>query len=110
AEGGGMRQVWGVGGYEEGRKLPEPLHGGKPGRGVPDIAMSATNYFMRVDGMEGAAGGTSAVAPLMAGLIARLNQAKHKNVGFINPLLYKEPGMLHDVTHGTNAIEKGPPG
>jgi kumamolisin len=72
--------------------------------------MSATNYFMRVDGMEGAAGGTSAVAPLMAGLIARLNQAKNKNLGFINPLLYKNPSMLTDVTQGTNAIEHGPPG
>jgi kumamolisin len=110
ATGGGISQVFGVPAYQQGMKLPEPLHGGKPGRGVPDIAMSATNYFMRVDGMEGAGGGTSAVAPLMAGLIARLNQAKHKNVGFINPLLYKNPSMLTDVTRGTNAIEHGPPG
>jgi kumamolisin len=110
ATGGGISQVFDVPAYQQGMKLPEPLHGGKPGRGVPDIAMSATNYFMRVDGMEGAAGGTSAVAPLMAGLIARLNQAKNKNLGFINPLLYKNPSMLTDVTHGTNAIEHGPPG
>ncbi len=110
ATGGGISQVFAVPSYQQGLKLPEPLHGGKPGRGVPDLAMSATNYFMRVDGEEGAAGGTSAVAPLMAGLIARLNQAKHKNLGFINPLLYKNPSMLTDVTKGTNAIEHGPPG
>jgi hypothetical protein len=61
---------------------------GKPGRGVPDIAMSATNYFTRVDTSEGASGGTSAVAPLMAALVARLNQAKKKKVGFLNPFLY----------------------
>lgn len=110
ATGGGISQVFGVPAYQQGMTLPEPLQGGKPGRGVPDIAMAATNYFMRVDGMEGAAGGTSAVAPLMAGLIARLNQAKSKNIGFINPLLYKNPGMLTDVTKGTNAIMHGPPG
>lgn len=110
ATGGGISQVFGVPAYQQGLKLPEALHGGKPGRGVPDIAMSATNYFMRVDGVEGAAGGTSAVAPLMAGLIARLNQARNKNIGFINPLLYKNPSMLTDVTRGTNAIDQGPPG
>lgn len=110
ATGGGISQVFGVPAYQQGLKLPPALHGGKAGRGVPDIAMSATNYFMRVDGEAGAAGGTSAVAPLMAGLIARLNQAKQKNLGFINPLLYKNPSMLTDVTKGSNAIEHGPPG
>jgi kumamolisin len=110
ATGGGISQVFGVPAYQQGMRLPEPLQGGKPGRGVPDIAMAATNYFMRVDGMEAAAGGTSAVAPLMAALIARLNQAKTKNIGFINPLLYKNPSMLTDVTKGTNAIKHGPPG
>lgn len=110
ATGGGISQVFGVPAYQQGMKLPEALHGGKAGRGVPDIAMSATNYFMRVDGVEGAAGGTSAVAPLMAGLIARLNQAKNKHLGFINPLLYQNPSMLTDVTRGTNAIGQGPPG
>ena len=33
-------------------------------------------------------GGTSAVAPLWAGLIARINAAKGSPVGFINPQLY----------------------
>ena len=55
---------------------------GKPGRGVPDIAMSATNYFTRLDREERASGGTSAVAPMMSALIALLNQARQKNVGF----------------------------
>ncbi|HEX3760086.1 MAG TPA: S53 family serine peptidase [Kofleriaceae bacterium] len=110
ASGGGISQVFAVPSYQQGVQLPTPLQGGKAGRGVPDIAMSATNYYMRVDGLEGAAGGTSAVAPLMAGLVARLNQARKKNVGFINPLLYQNPDMLTDVTKGSNAIAKGPPG
>jgi kumamolisin len=69
--------------------------------------MSATNYFTLVDSSEGASGGTSAVAPLMAALIARLNQATKKNVGFFNPLLYASMSqcVAHDVTKGTNAIK-----
>jgi kumamolisin len=93
--------------YQAQAKLPVSIANGKPGRGVPDIAMSATNYFTRVDRMEGASGGTSAVAPLMAGLVALLNQGKQKNVGFLNPFLYANAtnGVVHDVTTGTNAIE-----
>jgi kumamolisin len=70
--------------------------------------MSAVNYFVRVDSAEGASGGTSAVAPLMAALVARLNQAKRKNVGFLNPFLYENAakGVVQDVAHGTNAIKK----
>jgi kumamolisin len=68
--------------------------------------MSAVDYFTRVDTSEGASGGTSAVAPLMAALVARLNQAKGKNVGFLNPFLYAQAakGATKDVTQGTNAI------
>jgi kumamolisin len=82
------------------------INTGKPGRGVPDVAMSATNYYTRVDRLEGPSGGTSAVAPLMAALVALLNQAKQKNVGFLNPFLYAHvaKGVVHDVTSGTNAI------
>ena len=42
----------------------------------------------------------------MAALIALLNQAKQKNVGFLNPFLYANvaKNVVHDVTVGTNAI------
>ena len=51
-------------------------------------------------------GGTSAVAPLMSALVVLLNQAKRKNVGFLNPFLYANValGIVQDVTVGTNAI------
>jgi kumamolisin len=105
ASGGGISEVFAVPNYQMNAKLPVSLDSGKPGRGVPDIAMSATNYFTRVDREEGASGGTSAVAPLMSALVALLNQAKKKNVGFLNTLLYAHAGaLLHDVTVGTNAI------
>jgi kumamolisin len=106
ASGGGISEVFKVPTYQSNANLPVSIDSGKPGRGVPDIAMSATNYFTRVDNSEGASGGTSAVAPLMAALVARLNQAKKKNVGFLNPFLYANvgKGVVHDVTSGTNAI------
>jgi hypothetical protein len=47
-------------------------------------------------------GGTSAVAPLWAGLIARINAARASGVGFINPQLYASASCLHDVTGGNN--------
>jgi kumamolisin len=107
ASGGGISEIFPVPPYQANAKLPVSIDNGKPGRGVPDIAMSATNYFTRVDTSEGASGGTSAVAPLMAALVTRLNQAKKKNVGFLNPFLYSNvtKGVVTDVTSGTNAID-----
>jgi len=106
AGGGGISEVIAVPAYQANANLPVSIDSGKPGRGVPDIAMSATNYYTRVDSSEGASGGTSAVAPLMSALIALLNQARGKNVGFLNPTLYANAsaGVVHDVTVGTNAI------
>jgi kumamolisin len=105
--GGGISELFPVPAYQAGAKIPVSIATGKKGRGVPDIAMSATNYFTRVDNFEGASGGTSAVAPLMAALVALLNQAKKKNVGFLNPFLYANvaKGVTRDVTSGTNAIK-----
>jgi kumamolisin len=61
-----------------------------------------TGYDVRVDGNDTIFGGTSAVAPLWAGLIARINSAKGSAVGYIHPQLYKNPGALNDITQGNN--------
>ena len=74
-------------------------------RGVPDVAGDAdpaTGYDVRVDGTDTVIGGTSAVAPLWAALIARINGIKGKPAGFLNPQLYASPGALRDVTQGDN--------
>ena len=85
-------------------------------RGVPDIAGDAaqeSGYRILCDGQQfpdpsqglPPVGGTSAVAPLWAGLIARINQSLGKPVGFVNPLLYAIPpaaGAFRDITVGTN--------
>jgi kumamolisin len=74
-------------------------------RGVPDVAGDAdpqTGYEVRIDGTNTVIGGTSAVAPLWAALIARINQINGTAAGFVNPLLYKNRGALRDVTQGNN--------
>ena len=70
-------------------------------RGVPDVCGDAdpnTGYDVRVDGNNTVIGGTSAVAPLWAGLIARINQAKGGPVGYINPKLYQNAAAFNDIS------------
>ena len=74
-------------------------------RGVPDVAGDAdpqTGYNVRVDGQSLVIGGTSAVAPLWAALVARLNQAAGKPLGFLNATLYQTPQGFRDITQGNN--------
>jgi kumamolisin len=106
ATGGGVSEMVPLPAYQQNANVGASLVTDKPGRGVPDIAMSAVGYFTRVQGFEGASGGTSAVAPLMASLVVLLNQAKKKNVGFLNPFLYThtDKGVVKDVTSGNNGI------
>ncbi|HEX4230833.1 MAG TPA: S53 family peptidase [Bryobacteraceae bacterium] len=87
-----------------------PVANGKTaltGRGVPDVAGVAdpnTGYIIQVDGSEGVIGGTSAVAPLWAGLIALLNEEIGKNAGFFHWDLYStlKGTALNDITSGNN--------
>lgn len=74
-------------------------------RGVPDVAGDAdpaTGYRVRVDGVPAVVGGTSAVAPLWAALIALCNQSLGRRVGFANPTLYRNAAACTDITTGDN--------
>jgi kumamolisin len=74
-------------------------------RGVPDVSGDAdpdTGYDVRIDGTNTVIGGTSAVAPLWAGLIARINQTTGTPAGYLNPKLYSKPDALRDITLGDN--------
>lgn len=74
-------------------------------RGIPDVAADAdpqSGYQIIVDGVSAVFGGTSAVAPLWAGLIARINATHASAAGFLNALLYAHPSALRDITRGTN--------
>jgi kumamolisin len=109
ATGGGISDVFPLPSYQNGAGVPpsaNPTH--NVGRGVPDVAGDAdptTGYDTVVDGKSGVIGGTSAVAPLWAGLIALINQSMGKPVGFINPLLYQDAstaGDFNSITSGNN--------
>ena len=87
--------------------LPPSVNGGLAGRGVPDVTGDgdpSSGYSVRVDGNDGVIGGTSAVAPLWAGLITRINQTIGKPVGFVNPTLYANPKAFNDITIGNNRV------
>jgi subtilase family serine protease len=72
-----------------------------PGRMVPDVAANAdpnTGYNIVVHGAQTTFGGTSAVAPLYAGLFASFGT----KLGFVTPELYLNPVCLNDITTGDN--------
>jgi kumamolisin len=82
-------------------------------RGVPDVSGDAdpqSGYNVRVDGSDTVIGGTSAVAPLWAALIARINQNAKSAAGYINPKLYQNPQALRDITQGNNGNFSAEPG
>jgi len=107
AGGGGISTIFPVPSYQESIPLPKNQSTGTAGRGVPDVAGDAdpaSGYLVRVDGQEFPIGGTSAVAPLWAGLIALINQSLGRPVGFINPILYANPQAFRDITSGSNRV------
>ena len=75
-------------------------------RGLPDVSGNAdpkTGYKIYIDGKINITGGTSAVAPLMAGLNGLLNEANGgKSIGFLNNIIYNNPSIFYDITQGNN--------
>jgi len=77
------------------------------GRGVPDVACNAdpeTGSNILIDGQLEVLGGTSAAAPLWAGLFVLLNQKLNRRLGFVNPSLYSldQSRTFRDITMGNN--------
>jgi kumamolisin len=113
AGGGGVSVKFPLPAWQSKSKVPASP-AGKAGRGVPDVAGNAdplTGYQIVLQGKSVPIGGTSAVAPLWAGLTALFNQqaksAGKPAVGFINTQLYSlpTPSALRDVTTGNNDID-----
>ena len=114
ATGGGVSQVFDLPTWQQTAGVPQAPNG-MLGRGVPDVAGDAdpnSGYQIIVDGQQGVVGGTSAVAPLWAGLIAVINQHAARAVGHLNPLLYTAPveATFHDITVGNNGGYQAGPG
>ena len=115
--GGGVSDVFNLPTWQAGAGVPPSINpGGRIGRGVPDVAGDAdpaTGYQIQIDGKLYVIGGTSAVAPLWAGLLALINQKLGTSVGYLNPLLYQQlaqTGALRDVTSGNNVGYQAQPG
>lgn len=119
ATGGGVSDVFAQPSWQANANVPPSANDQHTGRGVPDIAGDAdpaTGYQVRVDGSEFAIGGTSAVAPLWAALVALINQQRGKSLGFLNPVIYQhnslfmENAAFHDITDGDNGAYQAAPG
>jgi len=114
ATGGGVSNVFPLPAWQANAKVPAPSVSAG-GRGVPDVAGDAdptTGYQIRVDGQDMVIGGTSAVAPLWAGLIALNNQQNGKSAGFIQPQIYAAKGAsaFNDIVSGNNGAFSAGPG
>lgn len=118
ATGGGVSATFPPPSWQANAKVPPSVNpGNQTGRGVPDVAGDAdpfTGYQVDVDGTNTVVGGTSAVAPLWAGLIALMNQSLGKSVGYLNPTLYTQialsSGTFRDITAGNNGSYSAAPG
>jgi kumamolisin len=118
ATGGGISDVFPLPSWQANAGVQAPA-GGSGGRGVPDVAGNAdpvTGYSIVSGGQQTVVGGTSAVAPLYAGLIARLAQSTGKKFGLLQPLVYAGvqpaaavPGF-NDITQGNNGAYSAGPG
>jgi kumamolisin len=97
ASGGGVSDYFPQPSYQVDANVPVSVNDGHRGRGVPDVSANASpnsGYPFILNGAPAPApaNGTSASAPLWAGLIAVLNAALGENVGFINPVIYALSG------------------
>ncbi|HEY1159270.1 MAG TPA: S53 family peptidase [Terracidiphilus sp.] len=114
ATGGGVSNVFALPSWQANFNVPAASTS-SGGRGVPDVAGDAdptTGYTVRVDGQNTVVGGTSAVAPLWAGLVAVANQQLGTQVGFIQPAIYaaKAASAFTDITQGNNGAFSAGPG
>jgi kumamolisin len=107
ATGGGVSAIYELPAWQRTARVPPSVVRRGHGRGVPDVAGNAdpeTGYLIGDGHANVGWGGTSAVAPLWAGLIACLNQGLGTRVGYLNPLLYETagPAAFNDVSRGGN--------
>ena len=120
ASGGGFSNVFPLPDYQQSTSVAEKAKtAGISGRGMPDVASDGdpkTGFMIRVNGKFPVGAGTSAAAPVWAGLIARINQKLGHSVGFLNPVLYQSSaglqssGALRAITVGNNGAYQAGPG
>ena len=107
--GGGYSTIFPVQSFQIGVPPPPANSPYGKGRMVPDVCADAdpnTGYNVVVHGSTTVVGGTSAVAPLYAGLFAAFG----KKLGFVTPSLYQNQADFNDITAGGNGYYNAGPG
>lgn len=106
ATGGGVSDYFDLPEWQKEVGVPKSANDGLVRRGVPDLAAHAAEaggYRVFVDGQWRVLGGTSAAAPLLAGLIARINATRAKPLGYLNPTIYgAAKAALTPIIEGSN--------
>jgi kumamolisin len=108
--GGGYSTIFPVQSWQTGAPLPPANTQYGTGRMVPDVSANAdpnSGYQMYVHGAATVVGGTSAVAPLYAGLFASFGtklglSATGATQGFVTPILWANQSAFTDITQGSN--------
>ncbi|KAL8382145.1 hypothetical protein RB595_006093 [Gaeumannomyces hyphopodioides] len=76
------------------------------GRGIPDVSAQGVNFRVVDGGRDRLLSGTSASAPVFAGIVALLNAARRAAgrppLGFLNPMLYRSAAAFTDVVDGSS--------
>ncbi len=112
--GGGYSHVYPLPAFQHAAVAAYPYAQGTT-RGVPDVSANAdgTNgYRVVFNGMDVVIGGTSAATPLVAGLIALINESLGYRLGFINTSIYQfaHEDAFFNITEGNNGVYHAAPG
>ena len=102
--GGGVSALFALPDYQKNAGVPS-TSGSQGGRGVPDVSGDAdpdSGYRIVTGGQTGIIGGTSAVAPLWAAIVASLNASGGKPLGQVHADLYSSTNAFRDITSGDN--------
>jgi len=103
-------QTYAVGNYTKRTTLPPANTFNLAGRAYPDFSAVGHNLLIVLDQEIVPKDGTSASAPIFAGIVSLLNEYRASNgmpaLGFINPLFYqiaaRNPAAFNDVVLGQN--------
>lgn len=110
ATGGGISSIYSIPSWQSGKgysykTYPDGIVTSLATRGVPDVSAMATGYtiFYGAPNYQGTFLGTSAVAPLLSGMMARINWLSGRRIGFVNSTWYAHADAFNDITVGNNA-------
>jgi len=108
AGGGGVSGIFSVPAWQTGfnsKTYPGGTIAALTGRGIPDVSAMATGYtfYYGAGNYTGTFVGTSATAPLLAGMMARLNSMSQRRIGAVNSAWYAvRTTAFNDQTSGDN--------